>query len=116
MDEGQFERHVEFILKQQAAFDARLEAMREQQAAQAAAQATEQAARNEVVDSRFLVLTDVLLRLADESKKHEGQIGSLFEAMERLATAGRETDERLNAAILMFERWMNGNPPPPRPS
>ncbi len=108
MSEDQFQRQVDFILEQQAKFStdiARLE---------------ENIARHEQF---FAKLGDMILSLANYNEgqderiaaqdrqiaAHDRQIAALIEISRGTDRRFKETDERINALIILAERFFNGN-------
>ena len=105
MSEDQFQRHVDFIVAQQAKFETNI------------ARLEENLARHEQENREmFAKLGDVILSLANynegqdqtiaahdrQIEAHDRQIGALIEA-------GKETNERINALIILAERFFNRN-------
>jgi hypothetical protein len=55
-------------------------------------------------EENIVKLTDATLSLTRVAQQHDDQIAGLIEA-------GKETDERLNALILLFERFLGRDKP-----
>jgi phage shock protein A len=101
MKNEEIERHIEFILQQQANFADNLER-------QAAAHA-EANARHDRVDRQIQeliqsmsIFRDPLISLTHHAERHEREMADLIER-------GKQTDARLNALILVVERHISGH-------
>jgi septal ring factor EnvC (AmiA/AmiB activator) len=101
MNSEDFERHMSFMLEQQARWETRM---------------TEWATRSAAIDRQIeqLVgfagtLRDALLGLIHHVERHDQQIAANEQAIAELAEQGRETDVRLNALIMIVERHISGH-------
>ncbi len=111
MDDNKIERTIEIILQNQAQFYADLQAMREvnRQIQETQAEA----------EKRTNVLERVCLNLYNVTVEQGKNVSQLTEDVKELRVAQsetdvrlRETDERLNAVIIMAEKFFsnrNGN-------
>lgn len=104
MDDEKINRTIEIIFQNQAQFYADLQAMREvnKQIQETQAEA----------EKRVNVLERVCLNLYNTSVEQGKNISQLTEDVKALHSAQKETDERLNAVIIMAEKFFssqNGN-------
>jgi uncharacterized protein (DUF1697 family) len=105
MSEDQFQRHVDFIVAQQAKFTTNI------------AKLEENLAKHEQENREmFAKLGDIILSLANHSQEqderiaaHDRQIAALIEAGKETDRRFKETDERINALIILAERFFNRN-------
>lgn len=106
MNDDKIQRQMDFILEQQAKFDARFdEKMLE----------IEKMQRQNTEDIKRLV--GAVMSLAVHVEEHDEQIAALIEhgketdrRLAELAATGKETDARLNTLISVVERFFsNGN-------
>jgi uncharacterized protein (DUF1697 family) len=112
MSEDQFQRHVDFIVAQQAKFETNI------------AKLEENLARHEQENREmFAKLGDIILSLANYNQEQDGIIASHDRQIAALIEAGKETDrrfketderfketdERINALIILAERFFNRN-------
>lgn len=112
MSNEEFERRVEFILEQQAKFDANLaEYWAKQQEHHAQAMA-----RSALVDRQIAelvgftgVLRDALIGLTHHAERHDREIAEIRRAIAEQGEKGKETDARLNALMLVVERHVSGH-------
>ncbi|MEK6304539.1 MAG: hypothetical protein AABO41_27950 [Acidobacteriota bacterium] len=103
MGEDQFQRHVEFIVEQQAKFETNI------------AKLEENHARHERENREmFAKLGDIILSLANYNQQqderiaaHDKQIAELIEHGKETDRRTKETDDRINALIGMAERFFN---------
>jgi hypothetical protein len=86
MSEDQFQRHVEFIVEQQAKFETNIARLEED--------ITELRKENRQNTLNIAKLVDVVLSLANHVERHDEQIAELIEH-------GKETDERINALVAL---------------
>jgi seryl-tRNA synthetase len=93
MTPEEIERTIQFILQHEAAVFARIDRL---------------SAASERHDQEISQLTDLVGRLAQAEIHLVERMDTLAERMEALATAHKETDERLNALILTVERYIAG--------
>jgi septal ring factor EnvC (AmiA/AmiB activator) len=108
MKNEDFERHIEFLLEQQARFDANL-AKQQQQHAQWEARAATTDRHIEQLVGFAGTLRDALLGLTHHVERHDQQISANERAIAELAEQGKETDVRLNALIMIVERHVSGH-------
>lgn len=101
MNEEQFQRHVEFMLAQQAKFDANIAKLEED-----LAELREENRQNTL---NIAKLADVVLSLANHVERHDKQLAELIEHGKETDRRTKETDERINALIGMAERFFNRN-------
>ena len=101
MNEDQFQRHVDFIVAQQAKFETNI-ARLEQDIAENGKQTRENTLN-------IAKLADVVLSLANHVERHDKQIAELIEHGKETDRRSKETDERINALIGMAERFFNRN-------
>jgi chromosome segregation ATPase len=101
MNEDQFQRHVDFIVAQQAKFETNI-ARLEQDIAENG-KLTKENTLN------IAKLADVVLSLANHVERHDKQIAELIEHGKETDRRSKETDERINALIGMAERFFNRN-------
>ncbi len=99
MDDNKIERTIEIILQNQAQFYADLQAMREvnKQIQETQAEA----------EKRTNVLERVCLNLYNTTVEQGKNISHLTEDVKELRVAQSETDERLNAVIIMAEKFFS---------
>jgi Spy/CpxP family protein refolding chaperone len=100
---ARIQRHIDFILEQQAQFAADMQRSRE-----------EQEERWRKADERWARTESGIRALLAIAQSHEGEINALREAQERtdrqIAETGKqmaETDERLGALINFVERFVS---------
>lgn len=105
MSNDEFERQMEFILEQQAKFDANFE----KQQRQSAEDWAKQRERNAEVDHQIVqlvaslsILRDAIIGLTHHVERHEQEMADWIER-------GKETDARLNALMLVVERHISGH-------
>ena len=96
-----FQRHVAFMLEQQAKFDERQAKFDERM------ERLEQQTRENREDIAKLV--NVVMSLATHVERHDQQIASLIEDNKETERRFRETDERISALIILAERYFNRN-------
>jgi len=101
MNEEQFQRHVDFILAQQAKSEEHL-ARHEQLFSRLAGMISGLANYNETQDER---VAESDRRIAENNK----QIAALIEAGKETDKRFKETDERINILIKVAERFYSGN-------
>jgi chromosome segregation ATPase len=101
MSEDQFQRHVEFIIEQQAKFETNIARLEED--------ITELRKENRENTRNIARLADVVLSLANHVERHDNQIAELIENGKETDRRTKETDERINALIGMAERFFNSN-------
>jgi t-SNARE complex subunit (syntaxin) len=114
MNNEQIERNLEAIVAQMARFADNV-ALHESNFIQ--------------IENNMAKVTDVILSIANVAQRHEEEIAALDKelktrqsewaaGMKELREAGKETDARLNALILMFERSLGKAKPdaPPETS
>ncbi|HYV04956.1 MAG TPA: hypothetical protein VFB82_10235 [Blastocatellia bacterium] len=101
MSEDQFQRHIEFIVEQQAKFDASIIKL-EKEIAENGKQTRENT-------QSIAKLADIVLSLANHVERHDEQIGELIEHAKETDRRTKETYERINALIGMTERFFNRN-------
>jgi predicted RNase H-like nuclease (RuvC/YqgF family) len=101
MDEEKLQRQMDFIVEQQAKF------------VEDIAQLQQQTRENR---EDIAKLVNVVMSLANHVERHDQQIGFLIEQstdtdrkLKENAERSREIDERLNALILLVERYFNRN-------
>jgi hypothetical protein len=106
MSEDQFQRHVDFIVAQQAKFETNI------------AKLEENLARHEqetVRCSRSWATSYCLANHGQEQDDriaaHDRQIAALIEAGKEADRRFKETDERINALIILAERFFNRKRP-----
>lgn len=112
MNNEDFERRMEFILEQQAKFDANLAkywAKQKEDHAQAMA-------RSALVDRQIAelvgftgVLRDALIGLTHHAERHDREIADIRRSLAEQSEKGKETDARLNALMLVVERHVSGH-------
>ena len=105
MSNEEFERRMEFILDQQAKFEANF-AKQQEQNSQAIAMVNRQIA--ELVGFTG-VLRDALIGLTHHAERHDREIADIRRALAEQAEKGKETDARLNALIMIVERQVSGH-------
>lgn len=105
MNEEQFQRQVDFILDQQAKFSVDIAKLQ-----QGLAAFQKESREN------FAKLGDIILSLANYNQQqderiaaHDRQIAALIEAGKETDARIRETNERLNAVIILAERFFSRN-------
>ncbi|HSO74809.1 MAG TPA: hypothetical protein VLU47_08225 [Blastocatellia bacterium] len=101
MSEDQFQRHVDFIVAQQAKFETNMARLEEDIA--------ELRKENRANTLNIAKLADVVLSLANHVERHDKQIAELIEHGKETDRRSKETDERINALIGMAERFFNRN-------
>jgi predicted nucleic acid-binding Zn-ribbon protein len=87
MGNNQFERHMQFIVEQQAQFSVDIQQLKEAQAE---------------LTKKHNHLTEALTTVV-------GMVGKLTHAQDRTDEKLSETDDRLNALIGVVERYFSGN-------
>ena len=115
MSNEEFERIVDFLLRQQAEFDERqarfdesLNRSRAEFEMRQAAYDDRMSKANAEFNEKFSRLSDALLSLTNIVDKHDQDIAALIES-------GKNTDERLNALIAVVNGLVE-NRGPDRPS
>jgi hypothetical protein len=98
MTNEEMNKKIEFIVEHQAKFAADLELMRQQHAEDV----TLLKAQDRTISNAFMTLMDIVGDLLRAQKRTD-------ESMLQLTEKQARTDERLNALIIMFERFMGGN-------
>jgi chromosome segregation ATPase len=108
MSNEEFERIVDFLLRQQAEFDERQarfdERMSRSQAEfemRLAAYDERMSKANTEFNEKFSRLSDALLSLTNAVEKHDEDIAALTEAGKETDRRMKETDDRLNALIAV---------------
>ena len=112
MTNDEFERRMEFSLKQQAKFDANLAKQQELNAEYEA----RVNARLDRVDRQITelvaftsVLRDALIGLTHHAERHDQEMAEIRRSLTEQAEKGKETDARLNALMLVVERHVSGH-------
>lgn len=101
MNEEQFQRHVDFMLAQQARFDASMARLEKE--------ISENGKQTRENTLNIAKLAEVVLSLANHVERHDNQIAELIENGKETDRRTKETDERINALIGMAERFFNKN-------
>ncbi len=104
MTNPEMEKAIEFIIKQQAQFTEDIQQLREFQARLVETQQRAEERTNKL-ENVVLRLADVVSDLAQTQKETDRRLTETKVEMDR---KWNETGERLNALIVMFERYMNG--------
>ena len=94
MTNNQFERHMQFIVEQQAQFTVDIQKLKDAQAE---------------LTVKHNHLTEALTTVV-------GMVGKLTRAQDRTDEKMSDTDDRLNALISVVERYFSGNGAAPRKS
>jgi hypothetical protein len=112
MSNEDFDRHMAFMLEQQARFDANLAKQQERDAEAWAKQQEYNAqvkARLDKTDRQIAelagftgILRDALLGLTHHAERHDREMADLV-------AMGKETDARLNALMLVVERHLSSH-------
>ncbi len=93
MDDEKLEKTIEFILNNQAQFTVDIQLLQESQ---------------KEAGKRFTTLERVSLNFYETVAKLAESVGELTEDVKEMRQAQMETDERLNAVILMAEKFFSG--------
>jgi ABC-type transporter Mla subunit MlaD len=94
MSGDHFQRQIDFIVEQQAKFSESLARQEEQ---------------NRENTSNIARLADVVMSLAIHVERHDQQIAALIEQGKETDRRFREIEERINALIILAERFFNKN-------
>jgi hypothetical protein len=119
MSNEEFERKMEFIVEQQAKFDANFE----KQQRQSAEDWAKQRERNAEVDRHIVqlvaslsILRDAIIGLTHHVERHQDHLERHSQEMAEIRRAnaervelGKEMDARLNALMLVVERHISGH-------
>jgi SMC interacting uncharacterized protein involved in chromosome segregation len=108
MSNEDFERQMEFILQQQAKFEANFEKQQERDA--------EVSARLDRVDRQIeqlvaslSLLRDAIIGLTHHVERHDREMAEIRRANAERVERGKEMDARLNALMLVVERHISGH-------
>ena len=108
MSNEEFERRMEFILEQQAKFEANFAKQQEQNSQAIARLDTVNRQIAELVGFTG-VLRDALIGLTHHAERHDREIADIRRALAEQAEKGKATDARLNALIRIVERHVSGH-------
>jgi chromosome segregation ATPase len=106
MNNEDFERHIAFILEQQARFDANL-AKQQEYDAQVNARLDRVDRQIEELVGFTGILRDALIGLTHHAERHEQRMAEIDRGLAELVERGKETDARLNALMLVVERHIS---------
>gem|GEM_PF-2014034 len=112
MNNEDFERHMTFMLEQQARFDAKLQEQQVEWNARMVQRETHSAKIDRQIEQLVGfagTLRDALLGLTHHAERHDQQITANEQAIAELVEQGKETDVRLNALIMIVERHVSGH-------
>lgn len=104
MTNEELQRMMEFIIQQQAQFSANMQMLSESQV-KADGRITKLEEAQLKADERMTRMENVVVNLANLTER---RIEELVAAQKELATAQKETDERLNILINTVERYLSG--------
>lgn len=93
MDNEKIQRALEFILENQAQFTVDIQKLGE---------------ANSIAEKRINTLERATLNLYNSMIEQSKNVTELAETVKELRNAQKETDDRLNAVILMIERYLSG--------
>lgn len=99
MDEDKIDKTIEIILQNQAQFYADLQKTQETQ------KELQEIHKNS--EKRIENLERVSVNLIEAIRATDGKVNKIGEKVDKLADAQIETDERLNAVILMAEKFFS---------
>ena len=115
MSNEEFERRMEFILEQQAKFEANLQKQQERDAKVDARfdkvnrQIEQLVASLSVLRDAIIGLTHHVERHAHHVERHDREMAEIRRANAERVELGKEMDARLNALMLVVERHISGH-------
>jgi chromosome segregation ATPase len=115
MSNEEFERRMEFILEQQAKFEANLQKQQERDAA-VDARFDKVNRQIEQLVASLSILRDAIIGLThhvegheDHLERHNQEMAAIRRANAERVELGKEMDIRLNALMLVVERHISGH-------
>lgn len=115
MSNEEFERRMEFILEQQAKFEANLQKQQERDAA-VDARFDKVNRQIEQLVASLSILRDAIIGLThhvegheDHLERHNQEMAAIRRANAERVELGKEMDARLNALMLVVERHISGH-------
>ena len=92
MDDEKLQKTIEFILDNQAQFSSDIQELKE---------------LHKQSEKRVSVLERATVNLYNQVVKTSESVDKMSEKMDKLTDSQIETDERLNAVIVMFEKFLD---------